>query len=193
MNCRNFHRTLEDYLDGGLDFAGRLGIERHAEQCFACGKELSDARGLRLLTASLARVKAPVDFESNIRREIVRRKSQGIFARVRNCMAFGFERRRLVFAAVVCAALAVGFFSARQFQQIQQIYLETPVPAVAENSNSAEVEAEFLESPDNFKMDALDLLLLSPGSFHTLEQLPREIHVRYGPPSEQYFIRNVSH
>jgi anti-sigma factor RsiW len=187
MDCRNFHRNLEDYLDGGLDFAGRLGMERHAEQCFACGKELADARSLRLLTASLTRVKAPLDFEARVRREIALRKSQGIFTRIRSYMAFGFDWRRFAFAAAVCAALVSGVFSARQ------IWQDAQVPAVAENSNFTAEEAEFVEAPENFKMEALDLLLVSPDRYHTPEQLPRQIHVRYGPPSEEYFIRNVSH
>ena len=187
MNCRNFHRNLEDYLDGGLDFVGRVGMERHAEQCFSCGKELADARELRLLTASLARVKAPADFEARVRREIVRRKSQGILIRVRNSLAFSFEWRRFAFVAATCAILAVGIISTRQ------IPLDAPQPAVVENSDSAVQETEVVESPENSKMDALDLLLLSPGNYHNPEQLPRKIHVRYGPPSEEYFIRNVSH
>jgi len=174
---------MEDYLDGGLDFAGRFNMERHAEQCFTCGKYLADARGLRMLTASLARVKAPVDFEAGVRREIALRKSRGIFNRVRNCL--DFEWRRFAFAAAVCAALAFGIFG--------HIRQDAPVPAVAENSNFA-AEAEFFEEyPEDLKIEALDLLLVSPDNHHTPEQLPRKIYVRYGPPSEEYFIRNVSH
>jgi len=191
MDCRNFYKNLEDYLDGGLDFAGRLGMERHAEQCFACGKKLADARGLRRMTASLARVSAPADFEARVGREIALRKSQGIFARVRNYLAFGFEWRRFAFSAAVCAALVFGIFSARP------VWWNAPVPAVAESSNSAVEEAKFTEVPENlkeeFKSEALDLLLVSPNNYQTPEQLPRKIHVRYGPPSEEYFIRNVSH
>jgi len=188
MNCRNFHRNLEDYLDGGLDFTGRLGMERHAEQCYACGKELADARGLRRLTASLSRVKAPADFEANVRREIALRKSQGLFARVRSRMAFGFEWRRFAYAATVCAALVFGIFSARLFFR-----QDAPSPpAVAENAGFA-ADAEFEEAPDNYKTEALDLLLVAPDNYHTPEQLPRKIYVRYGPPSEEYFIRKVSH
>ncbi|MDR0311916.1 MAG: zf-HC2 domain-containing protein [Acidobacteriota bacterium] len=190
MDCRNFHRNLEDYIDGELDFAGRFGVERHAEQCFACGKKLADARRLRLMTASLARVKAPADFEARVRREIALRKSQGIFTRVRNYLAFGFEWRRFVFAASACAALALGIFFARQLPHYE------PVPAVAENPGfaaEAVAETEVVETPENLKMEALDLLLISPDNRQTPEQLPRKIYVRYGPPSEEYFIKNVSH
>jgi len=188
MDCRNFYKNLEDYLDGGLDFAGRLGMERHAEQCFACGKKLTDARGLRRMTASLTRVNAPVDFEARVCREIALRKSQGILTRARNYLAFGFEWRRLAFSAAACAALVFMIFAAREIRM-----QDTPVPAVAEKSNSAVEEAELIETPEDFKTEALDLLLVSPNNYQTLEQLPRKIHVRYGPPSEEYFIRNVSH
>jgi anti-sigma factor RsiW len=189
MDCRNFHRNLEDYIDGELDFAGRFGMERHAEQCFACGKKLADAHGLRLMTASIARVKAPADFEARLSHEIALRKSQGVFTRVRNCLAFGFEWRLFAFAAAVCAALVFGIFFARQFR------LYEPVPSVAENSGSAAEEkiVGAAETPENLKMEALDLLLVSPDNYQTPEQLPRKIYVRYGPPSEEYFIRNVSH
>ena len=192
MNCRNFHRNLEDYLDGGLDFAGRFDMERHAEQCFACGKELSDARELRLLTLSLAHVKAPADFEARIRREIAIRKSQGLFAHIRSYMSFG-GGRRFAFAGAVCAALVFGIFAA------QQIWLhDAPVPSIAEKTNSAFEEAEFLGTsedikPEDIGNEALDILLVSPNNYYTPEQLPRKIYVRYGPPSEEYFIRNVSH
>ena len=186
MNCRNFYSNLEDYLDGGLDFAGRLGMERHAEQCFACGKELADARGLRRLAASLSSVRAPADFEARVSREIALRKSQGIFVRIRNYLAFGFEWQRFAFAAAVCASLIFGLVSVRQ------VWLHTPVPAVAENSGYA-TEEEFEETPENLKMEAMDLLLVSPDNHYTPEKLPRKIYVRYGSPSEEYFIRNVSH
>ena len=187
MNCRNFHRNLEDYLDGKLDFAGRFGLERHADQCFACGKNLAAALELRRLAASLAHVKAPVDFEARISHEIAIIKSQGIFARVRNYLFFGFEWRRFAFAGAVCAALLFGIVSARWI-----ILRNEPVSTVAESLNPT-IEEEFEEAPDNYKKDALDLLLVSPDNHYTPEQLPRRIYLRYGPPSEEYFIRNVSH
>jgi len=187
MNCRNFHRNLEDYLDGKLDFAGRFGIERHAEQCFACGKNLADARELRRFAASLARVKAPADFEERISREIALRKSHGLFVRIRNYLSFGFEWRRFAFAGAVCAALIFVIVSAQWI-----IRHDERVPTVTENINPA-WEDELEESPDNYKKDALDLLLVSPDNHYTPERLPRRIYLRYGPPSEEYFIRNVSH
>ena len=187
MDCRNFHRNMEDYLDGGLDFVDRFGVERHAEQCFACGKDLSDARELRQMADSLARVKAPADFEARVSREIAMQKSQGIFARVHNYLSFGFEWRRFAFTAAVCAALAFGIVSARRV-----IWQGAQVHTIAENSNY-DLEDELEEAHGNYEMDALDLLLVSPDNHYTPEQLPRRIYLRYGPPSEEYFIRNVSH
>ena len=181
MDCRNFNEKLEDYLDGGLDFADRFRMERHAEQCFACGKELADAKALRLLTVSLARVKAPADFESRVCREIALRKSQGIFVRIRNYMVSGFEWRRLALATTVCVMLAFVIFPARQI-----LRQDAPLPMIAE-------EEEFTETPENSETKALDLLLVGPDNHYTPERLPRKIYVRYGPPSEEYFIRNVSH
>ena len=46
MDCRTFNKKLEDYLEGGLDFPGRFGMERHAGHCFACGKTVADAQKL---------------------------------------------------------------------------------------------------------------------------------------------------
>jgi anti-sigma factor RsiW len=189
MDCRNFHRNLEDYLDGGLDFAERFSMERHAEQCFACGKDLSAARGLRRLTDSLVQVKAPADFEARVCREIARRKSRGIFTRVRDFLAFGFEWQRFAFAAAVCAMLIFGIVAAKQ------VWMNKQIPETAVNSNPAfdNIEDEFEEAPGNYEKEALDLLLVGPNNYHSPEQLPRRIHVRYGSPSEEYFIRNVSH
>ncbi len=60
MNCRTFHRTLEDYLEGGLDFSGRFGMERHARQCLSCGKEMSDAQQLRRMVSEFSALRRPL-------------------------------------------------------------------------------------------------------------------------------------
>jgi predicted anti-sigma-YlaC factor YlaD len=66
MDCRAFHTNLEDYLEGSLDFAGRFGIEKHAERCFLCGKEMADAGKLRAAARDFERVAAPRDFETAV-------------------------------------------------------------------------------------------------------------------------------
>ena len=91
MNCRTFHRTLEDYLEGGLDFSGRFGMERHAQQCISCGKEMSDAQRLRRMVSELQRVKAPANFEASVLREIGMRKAHGRFSGFRSLWIYGFE------------------------------------------------------------------------------------------------------
>jgi|WetSurSiteA1Bulk_404760.scaffolds.fasta_scaffold34406_2 hypothetical protein len=70
MDCRTYRKNLEDYLEGGLDFPGRFGMERHAQECICCGKELSDAQKLRTMAHELRRVTAPPDFEAQVLRRI---------------------------------------------------------------------------------------------------------------------------
>ena len=148
MDCRNFHKSLEDYLDGGLDFAGRLGVERHAEQCLVCEKKLADARRLQQMTASLARVKAPVDFEARLCQEIARRKSHGFFARLRESLTYGFawpealSWPRLASVATICVVLGFGISLYRYLnQETPSLSASSPVataPVVAEQAVVAE-------------------------------------------------------
>jgi hypothetical protein len=115
MNCSAFHKNLEDYLQGGLDFGGRFGMERHAQQCFSCGKELGDAQNLRRMVAGLTCVKAPADFEAGVREAIARRRTQGLFHRFRNYWNYSLEwpsRQRMAWAASTLAILGFGLFFA---------------------------------------------------------------------------------
>ncbi len=111
MDCRKFHKNLEDYLEDGLDFAGRFGMERHAQQCISCSKELAGAQRLRVMAHELEKVKAPSSFESSVLSEIVKRKSNGRFSSLRNFWFydFGFPSvRKLALASSFLAILAVG-------------------------------------------------------------------------------------
>lgn len=257
MDCRNFHKSLEDYLDGGLDFAGRFGVERHAEQCLVCGKKLADARKLQQMTASLARVKAPVDFEAQLCREIARRKSHGFFARLRESLTYDFawpealSWPRLASVATICVVLGFGISLYRYLnqetpllsasspvapivnvpvvaEQVDQIMTEqpetvvsaettvpvilptlptSPVVPVVEVTNPLEpvsalqamVTEDFelspeLSGPKNHpRAEAVNLMLLGPDYRTAPERLPQRIYYRYGPPSEEHFIMNVSH
>jgi len=107
MNCRTFHRTLEDYLEGGLDFSGRFGVERHAQQCLSCGKEMSDAQRLRRMVSELQRVKAPTDFETSVLREIGMRRAYGRLSGFRNFWMRGFEWPSFQKLALVSSCLAI--------------------------------------------------------------------------------------
>ena len=91
MDCRTFHKNLEDYLEGGLDFSGRFGMERHAQQCIGCGETLAGAQRLRQMASGLKRVKAPPDFESSVLNKIAAHKSQGRFSGLRSLWIYGIE------------------------------------------------------------------------------------------------------
>lgn len=113
MDCRTFHQKLDDYLENGLDFSGRFGMERHAQQCISCGKEMADAQQLRQMVSELHRVKAPANFESSLLREIAIRKTNGRFWGFRKYWIYGFEWpswRKVVYASSGLAVLACGIF-----------------------------------------------------------------------------------
>jgi hypothetical protein len=113
MDCRKFHRNLEDYLEGDLDFAGRFGMERHAQQCISCGKELAGAQRLHRMAHDLERVKAPSSFESSVLNEIARRKAHGRFSGLRNFWFYGFSfpsAKKLALASSFLAVAAAGIY-----------------------------------------------------------------------------------
>jgi hypothetical protein len=115
MDCKTFHRNLEDYLEDGLDFSGRFGMERHAQQCISCGKEMSDAQRLHRMASELQRVKAPENFEASVLREIGMRKAHGRFSGFRSFWIYGFEWpsfRKLALATSCLAILCFGIFYA---------------------------------------------------------------------------------
>jgi hypothetical protein len=115
MDCRTFHQKLEDYLEDGLDFSGRFGMERHAQQCISCGKELQDARQLRQMVSELQRVKAPANFETSIMRKIAVSKANGRFSGIRKFWIYGFEWpswQKLALASSSLAILGLAIFFA---------------------------------------------------------------------------------
>jgi hypothetical protein len=91
MDCRTFHRKLEDYLQDGLDFPARFGMERHAKQCYACEKDVTAALSLRQMARDLRRVGAPADFEASLLARIQTEKSGRRFWQLRELWLFGFE------------------------------------------------------------------------------------------------------
>jgi hypothetical protein len=112
MDCRRFHKSLEDYLQDGLDFSGRFGMERHAQQCISCGKDMAHAQRLNQMARELERVKAPPDFEASVFREIAKRKSRRHFSFLYRTWIYGFEGlswRKLAIAGCSAAALCLGF------------------------------------------------------------------------------------
>jgi hypothetical protein len=227
MDCRTFHRNLEDYLQGGLDFAGRFGMERHAQQCFDCGKEMTDAQNLRRMAAGLVRVKAPANFEAAVAQAIVRRRTQGFLHRFRNYWSYSFEWpswQRMALATSVLVLLGFGLFYPVHRDVLQPaapLAAVEPLPATspektepvktlktsaAQSPEMAEVRDPMLEDADSElqtsevmpdrglpRMESADYLLVGPGNQSKPERMPNRIYMRYGPPSQEAFILNVSH
>ena len=131
MDCRKFHQNLEDYLEEGLDFPGRFGMERHAQQCIRCGKEMAGAQQLRQMVREMDRVKAPSNFELSILNEIGKLKTDGRFAGLKRYWLYGFEWasvRKLALASSCLAILAFGifYFSADKSRPIAPERASTP-------------------------------------------------------------------
>jgi hypothetical protein len=234
MNCRTFHRNLEDYLEDGLDFAGRFGMERHAQQCIGCGKVMADAQRLGQMARELKRVQAPADFEDSILRKIGNRKLNGGFSRFRKFWIYGFERpswRKLALSSCSLAVLLLGVFYAFNRSTIQhsppqtlrpqafqpQPYIpqaSTPSKApekpaiIAKNSLAADRKLSTRQPKSAVKQiaappsidilqeeifadlqdaDYIEYLIVGPGN------RPVTVRMPYAQPSEEYYIRNVSH
>jgi hypothetical protein len=236
MDCRTFHKKLEDYLEGGLDFPGRFGMERHAQQCFLCGKVVSDAQKLTRMARGLDRVKAPSDFEasllSRIQKEHVPRRS-GWPWRLPIFWGYEWSWRPVGWGALAVALLGAGFFLSTRWTNsdlngvslAQKPVVATPAaqtnpgdferPAAVEPSNVAEVSDSMPPSGRKaLRADAVfstqesglsvyaepatgtgyeQYLVPGPDNRQIIVRLPKTIRMRYGQPSEEYYIRNVSH
>jgi len=107
MDCGTFNRQLEDYLQGGMDFPRRFGVERHAQQCYGCGKQLADAQKIGQMARELRRVSPPASFEASvmarIQTEEVRRRSWRLW----KLWVFGWESFSWQSFALVSTALAL--------------------------------------------------------------------------------------
>lgn len=103
MDCRTFYRTLEDYLEGGLDFSARFAMEQHARQCYSCERKLASALNLKQMAKSLVRVGAPEGFEHKLLARIRNEKSNGFFAKLRDWWIYGLDG--LTWRATAVAAL----------------------------------------------------------------------------------------
>ena len=131
MDCRTFHKNLEDYLQDGLDYSGRFGMERHARQCIRCGKDMTEAQELRRMVSDLKRVKAPADFESSLLDKIRMSRSRDHFSALRRFWIYSLDWpswRRPVLAASGLAALVLGFVFSFQWTAPKQT---PPAPLIA--------------------------------------------------------------
>jgi hypothetical protein len=150
MDCRAFHQKLEDYLENGMDFSGRFGMERHARHCIGCGKVMADAQHLRQMASELHRVKAPANFESSVLKEIAIRKAHGRLWSVRRYWIHGFEWpswRKVAFASSSLAILSIAIFYASHRATFEPV---SAPPRIAFESAKIAVEVkEVKDRPDN--------------------------------------------
>ncbi len=231
MDCRSFNRKLEDYLQGGLDFPGRFGMERHARQCFACGKTVEDAQKLGRMARNLGRVRAPASFEADllgrIRREGLARRRGG-FLRLPLFWSDWLPWRTVAFGTLAIGLLVAGILVSGRWinvepdgsirwarkepvrEQAPQINRETNPSVPVESSDGSEVSEQagirqagvvFPTQESGLSIYAepatdtnyVDYLVPGPGDRQMIMRLPKTIWMRYGQPSEEYYIRNVSH
>jgi hypothetical protein len=155
MDCRTFHQKLEDYLQDGMDFSGRFGMERHAQQCISCGKEMADAQQLKRMASDLHRVKAPANFESSVLREIAKRKAHGRFWSIRKYWIYGFEWPswwKAAFASTALAILALGLFYTSNRATLNQA---SAPPRVAGEPAKVAIEVKEAKANPGTNVDAL--------------------------------------
>jgi hypothetical protein len=236
MDCRTFHKNLEDYLEGGLDFPGRFGMERHARQCFGCGKVVADAQQLSRLAHELRGTGAPANFEAELLRRIQKEGLTRPLWKFWRLPVYFFEwpSWRLLTASasiLVIAGFAI-FFSNRWMKTDRtgdlavahdpspglgsQRHAETmpaaptfnpsKTGAVSERQRKAPVRDVFARPRPTYSTDGdspfyaeradsdyAEYLVPGPGNRQYVMRLPKTIRMLYGQPSEEYFIRNVSH
>ncbi len=232
MDCRTFERNLEDYLEGGLDFAGRFGMERHAQQCFSCDKTVSDAQKLSRMARNLKRVAAPADFEAAV---LARIQKEGLARRPAwywRLPVFWNDRwswRPVALGIMALALLGLGALISTRWVKVESdgsVRLarkdsegsSAPRMNPAVDPGSTRLESTDLEEASNqqkpFPSDAVlpadgsglsiyadpaagtgyvEYLVPGTGNRQIIMRLPKTIWMRYGQPTEEYYIRNVSH
>ena len=147
MDCRTFHRNLEDYLEGGLDFSGRFGMERHAQQCIRCGKELAGAQKLSHMALELRRVKAPENFEASVLDKIARRKTRSGFSWIRRFLIYGIEWPSWQKLALAASSVAIIGIAAIPLYH-RMVPGPGPVPSVASSRTApAEIPKSAVTEP----------------------------------------------
>ena len=228
MDCRTFHRKLEDYLEGGLDFPARFGMERHAKQCYACEKDVTEAMRLRRMARELGRVAAPPSFEAALLAKIRAGKPQHRFWHLHNLWFYGFEefRWRLAGATVLVTICIVSGVYYLHFGTDMNQPAALQAPATRSSSRLLEANAVLPTRPDFdlagastgnssaskfsqpvlLNRDPWTTPFVDPGDSEYIQvlvpvsdgrqlimELPKTIHMRYGPPSRDYYLRYVSH
>jgi hypothetical protein len=216
MDCRKFQRNMEDYLQDGMDFSGRFGMERHAQQCIGCGKEMAAAQRLHHMAAGLKRVKAPPNFEEAVLNRIAERRKGGLFTGIRELWIYGFEWPLLRKQTLAVALLALIGILSVSFQTTRSPAFTSPTiasafsePAVTKQTPVAEAaktvatadppelqyDESFIGVEENMdpEWEYNVYSIQDPGNNPRSGELPRQIYMHYGQMPEEYFIQNVSH
>jgi len=139
---------LEDYLEDGLDFAGRFGMERHSQQCIGCGKDMADAQRIRGMVSDLERVKAPESFEASVINEIGKRRLNARDTGIRRFWLYGHEGplwRKLALASSSLAILAMGVFV---FFYLTVPRQDVTSPLVMEETEKSYIDADAMRNSD---------------------------------------------
>ena len=147
MDCRRFRKNLENYLEDGLDFPGRFGMERHAQQCIRCGKDMADAQRIRRMVSEMDRVKAPENFEASVIGEIAKRRLKVRTAGVRRFWIYGHEGplwRKLALASSSLVVLAIGVFA---FFNLTDPRQEPTSPMAMEESEKSSADMNAAQRP----------------------------------------------
>jgi hypothetical protein len=225
MDCRTFQKNLEDYLEGGLDFPGRFGMERHAKQCYLCGKEVTGAQTLSELAKKLERVGSPGNFENDVLARIHSQSEGPWISRlfpVDSLRMTWLSWRRLALVGTAAIAglslylvLETGRLNNRSSVQsgardpstssspngksIPSLVvsdpsrtIEIPAPELAPTKVSSG-RANHRYSAEPGDSDYLEYVVPGPAGRQFIMRLPKTIRMGPGQPSEEYFIRNVSH
>ena len=230
MDCRTFQKNLEDYLEGGLDFPGRFGMERHAKQCYLCGKKVTGAQLLSELAKKLERVASPGSFENDVLARIHAQSERPWISRFLAADSLGLawlSWSRLALAGTLAIAglslylvLEPGRFwnvvwerpskaqpvpqdlstsSAPDVQSIPSLVVSDP-PPTAEIPARDVAPTKLLSgrathhySAEPGDSDYVEFVVPGPAGRQFIMRLPKTIRMRPGQPSEEYFIRNVSH
>jgi hypothetical protein len=222
MDCRTFHRKLEDYLESGMDFPSRFGMERHAKQCYPCEKDVAEALRLRQMARELRRVAAPPDFETSLLARIQSERSHHRFWKLQSFWLYGFDRLswRVVSATasvVILIICAVTYLYLRpgidrlslqeesvasreanppgsrmELPDLGSAAMEAPTISIGAASHLGRDEwASAIAEPADSEF--VEYLVPVQGDRQLIIPLPRTIRMRYGQPSANYFIRNISH
>lgn len=220
MDCRTFARTLEDYLEGGLDFPARFAMERHAKQCFSCDKSLTTALTLRQMAHNLARVGAPNGFEHKLLARIREEKSHSRSGRLRDWWLYGMNGipwraasvTALVTVLVVGSITYIHFGASRRTEPPQNSASIATAKSVG-SLEAARIALSQMGIPDYdlVKFDGIgrnkwavpytdpadgdfvEVPVPVSGDLQLILKLPRTIRMRYVQPSREYFIRTMSH